>query len=817
MPTQDSAELTPITAYARWRELWGKVAPESNLLDLSNTHLVGPFDNADFAGLEVAYGPELTLDLAATYDGKDGTEVAWRRTPELDGIFTEPQDLKTWIGGENVGVFYLYAEIDVATPKLAHLAFELSTIAFAWVNEQPVLAPARPRLADRRGEDMMVALEPGTNRLLLKLLLNRRRGKMACRVVSYGEPPAVLSALETVIQDTSADATASDGTLRLVARYGLIEALAALGDEVRVEEALRLLEQDVFANPWDVAWAKAVREQRVETGAYLPLHDVTQRYEPVLDVEAYDSFWQQAPPPANDLLVLDVSDLPPQYEFALAVLQGLVNREQPRLYLLHTRYARQDRQWLEELVFEGYRSRETTVDEVCHVFGDMIKGAVLYDGAIMDEIGAYHSDQLNQTNVLMMIGALEDAVPVTPEMNAELGLSVVFDAHNRWADQFEMMRWAYMNLFPRMNQRILATNYPGIFLITDYLVQFRIFTFWFPEARTLPEENLLCGILASTPPNTPIVGWWFDWMPNHKDPEHRAADAVLEAPGLLHGSYFGKVLTPSHEATNLSVHSGVAVGTWSHQPASAPPLDPDKVYYAHIISDGDNLGEALMLQTRDLQWDKPERGSFPMGWSFAPGAAKMAPAVLNYYLRTATPNDLLVGGLGIGYTYPDVYLGAYPEHREALFQAYAELTNEAMKWIDTTCLWLIGGAAAQEDRYACGSDGQLQAIFNGYGGGPDVGSSRVGPNDVAIFRSVTSTMWTTPRDEIVDLMVAEIREATASMPRPAFVEAWALNWAWSMDQLQEVQRQLGDEFVAVRPDVLAAMARESARAVAEKG
>jgi len=37
-----------------------------------------------------------------------------------------------------------------------------------------------------------------------------------------------------------------------------------------------------------------------------------------------------------------------------------------------------------------------------------------------------------------------------------------------------------------------------------------------------------------------------------------------------------------------------------------------------------------------------------------------------------------------------------------------------------------------------------------------------------------------------------------------------LNWAWSMDKLQEVQAQLGPEFVAVRPDVLAAMARAHA-------
>ena len=64
--------------------------------------------------------------------------------------------------------------------------------------------------------------------------------------------------------------------------------------------------------------------------------------------------------------------------------------------------------------------------------------------------------------------------------------------------------------------------------------------------------------------------------------------------------------------------------TYAGHPASqrrVAELDPTKVYYAHVLSDGDNLGEALMMRTRDLQWDKPERGNLPVGWSFAPERA----------------------------------------------------------------------------------------------------------------------------------------------------------------------------------------------------
>jgi hypothetical protein len=508
------------------------------------------------------------------------------------------------------------------------------------------------------------------------------------------------------------------------------------------------------------------------------------------------------------LLVLNVSEFSPQQEFAFTVLQGLVNRKQPRLYLLHSRYARQDRAWLDELHLEGYKSRQVFAKEVWEQFKGELKGAVLYDSDIMHEIGAFHSAQLNQTNVLMMIGALENAVPLTPEMNAGLGLPVVFDARGKWTGQYDMLRWAYQELFPRCNPRMLATNYPGIFLITDYLVQHTIFTFWFPEHRSVAEENLLRGILASTPPNSPILGWWFDWMPMIQDPQHRHADAVMEWPGLLRGSYFGKILTPSHEATNLSVHSGVLLGQWRHKQPDVPTYDPTKVYYTFMISDGDNMGEALMMRTRDLHWDKPERGSFPMGWSFAPATSHLAPPVLNYYLRTAAPNDLLMGGLGVGYTEPMIYLRAFPEQREALWKEYARSTDRALSWIDTTCLWLIDGRHEEGDRYAAGSSGQLKGIFIGYGGSPDIAEARMTHHDVVAFYSATGFHENLSQDESVKLMADEIRKATRG--KPDFIEAWVLNWDLEMPMLQQVQERLGPDYVCVRPDVLADLRLQAA-------
>ncbi|MCD6351618.1 MAG: hypothetical protein J7M26_05820 [Armatimonadetes bacterium] len=533
-------------------------------------------------------------------------------------------------------------------------------------------------------------------------------------------------------------------------------------------------------------------------------------YQPVTEKRPFDTPWPHSKHPAETIYVCDVSQALPQEEFALTVLQGLVNRELPRLYLIHSRYAKQDKQWLDELRFEGLKTQIISQQEVWRRFGSVAKGVVLYDAAIMDEIGAFHADRLNLTNIVLMLCAVNDAVPLALSATAKppAGRKVIFDTRGRWPQPYDMYKWAYDNLWPQMNHHVLATLYPGIFYLTDYLVENRIFTFWFASQRTLPEQDLLETILASTPPNTPILGWWFCWMPRVQDPAHRAADCVGEGEGVRLGSKFGKFLTPSHEATNLSVHSGMPLLGYRHKPVANPVrLDRSKVYYSFIMSDGDNLGECLMMRRRASRWDTPERGSVPIGWSFAPATAVLAPPVLNYYLRTATPGDLLVGGLGIAYTQPDVYATAFGSLRDRIFAQYARMTADALKPLDTGALWLIGGSKENISRYAAAGR-PLRTLFPDYGSGrkrPYEDVTYMDVNGVAVFRAVTGWGGNEP---YADRLVRQIKEATEGV-RPAFVHAFLLNWGTTMPMLQEVMRRLGPEYVCVRPDELDRLYRES--------
>ena len=535
-------------------------------------------------------------------------------------------------------------------------------------------------------------------------------------------------------------------------------------------------------------------------------------YQPVTERRPFDTPWPHSTKPAESILVCDVSEAAPEQQFQLAVLQGLVNRTQPRLYLVHSRYARQDRQWLDELVLEGLKPREVKVDEVLRTFAAVPKGRVVYDRAILKEIGAFHADRLNLTNIVLMLCAVNDAIPeaVTGDAAPPAGLPVVFDTRGKWQTPGDMYAWAYDRLWPRMNHQILGTLYPGIFYITDYFVQHKVFTFWFPSQRTLKEQELLEHVLASTPPNTPILGWWFDWMPNVQDPARAAADCVGEGEGVRLGSMFGKFLTASHEATNLSLLSGMPLQGLKHKPISHPAkLDRTRVYFTFLMSDGDNLGEALMMRTRDMHWAASRAGSVPIGWSFAPATAVLAPPVVNYYLRTATEADYLVGGLGIGYTQPDAYALAFPKQRDAIYAQYARMTADSLAPLDTDALWLINGSKSNVSRYAS-AGAPLRSIFPDYGTGgkrPYAAVTYTDQKGVNVYRAVTG--WGGEGDYGTRL-VDELKAASDGA-RPAFVQAFLLNWGTTIPLLQDVMKKLGPEYVCVRPDELDRLYRESKR------
>ncbi|MBC7287397.1 MAG: hypothetical protein H5T86_04995, partial [Armatimonadetes bacterium] len=307
--------------------------------------------------------------------------------------------------------------------------------------------------------------------------------------------------------------------------------------------------------------------------------------------------------------------------------------------------------------------------------------------------------------------------------------------------------------------------------------------------------KLVEELLARAPANIPVMG--YSWAGQDV--------GIGEGPGVTLFAEFAKYLVGSIDVSNLSVHSGVSVEL-RQQPAPSPPaLQDDKIYFSFIISDGDNI-PVLTNGNFPQLWADRTRGSFPIGWTLSPSASMLIPGVVDYYYRTATPNDFFLGAVsGIGYTYLDHYAKRFREaDRPAVLREFFEQTAQYMRRSDLQDLWIMG--ATRPELFAAYAEGIpfLRSLF------PDYGRTVVSYADatfstarrVPVFRATGVWRMTATREERIAEVVADVRRLSPPQ-RPGFMHLFVLNWFCDLPMLREILEQLGPDYVCVRPDHLA--------------
>lgn len=502
--------------------------------------------------------------------------------------------------------------------------------------------------------------------------------------------------------------------------------------------------------------------------------------------------------PDEKLIVCDASKLSSDWQLALVTLQGLVNREKPRIYLLLNPT---DQQWLEWMINRGWiKDAEDVADpkELLKRFRDSVKGIIITD------------PRLPATkNIATMLAGLENAIVVSPRLARELELPVIEDLRGRWKTNVSAYSWAFDNLWNKMNHSVLACLYPDHLWLRDYLVQHKIFIFWIsgridgaePYADPNEEVRLVERMFSKMPPNIPIMG--YPWA---------GVDVGMgELPGVALFSEFAKFLVGSINCSNLSVHSGIPASQFKLKPSPpAPKLDRSKVYVSFIISDGDNL-PVLTVSNFPQLWQDKTRGSFPIGWTISPSAHLLIPAVVDYYYSTATLNDAFLTAVsGVGYCYPDSY-GVRYRNRDKVFDEFLDITAEHMKIMGLDMAWIMGVTRPELiSRYAERIPG-LIALFPDYGRRLNdyADATYMTAKNVPVFHAVTGWRENITREEQIANIVSQVRSITPPQ-RPAFLHIFICNWFFDLPMLEEILKQLGPDYVAVRPDHLANLYKEFA-------
>ncbi len=414
----------------------------------------------------------------------------------------------------------------------------------------------------------------------------------------------------------------------------------------------------------------------------------------------------------SPITVLDVSQFNYAERVCAATLQGLVNRTAPRLYLDYGIYddptaRRTNEDFMDDEIWYGkYRDllghqdqrnldyyqakynldfvQSSSLAAVIEQFREDVNGLVIWDEELPDTV-----------NLALMIAAQDHLLPVDvvlAEKFSAAGWQVNEDLRKRWADRVSLYQWAFENYFQRCKPGVLACIEPG-WLRTeflDYVVKEKIFVYSLNSSAGGIGAQLLL-LLSFGPPtlreflfrfslDKPIRKLALSWM-GWKSPEVKLSNSLQKAVKaqpfptifgwhtlrdneltfMLQLSANGLRLVPSHLAGNFSFHSGLPASGVKQKPSCKPPrLDTQGIYLTFTLSDGDQL---MMMHSGELgNWHSPLRGEVPFNWETQPLLTEIAPALLEKYISTATPNDCLIAGpSGAGYIVPPLasHLDAY--------------------------------------------------------------------------------------------------------------------------------------------------------------
>lgn len=159
---------------------------------------------------------------------------------------------------------------------------------------------------------------------------------------------------------------------------------------------------------------------------------------------------KQALPSFSKIKQLDVADIydaPGDIKLLMATLQGIVNRAEPRIYLLENKEEGKFT-WLNDLDVT-YKVRDDYW-QIVKTYAKEVNGIIVYDPDVPDSV-----------NVATTLAGLKGAVVASPELAEKLqaepyGLKVLDDLQGKFKDRLDAYTWQYENLWSKTTRRMIV-------------------------------------------------------------------------------------------------------------------------------------------------------------------------------------------------------------------------------------------------------------------------------------------------------------------------------------------------------------------------
>jgi len=395
----------------------------------------------------------------------------------------------------------------------------------------------------------------------------------------------------------------------------------------------------------------------------------------------------------------------------VGALQGLVNREEPRLLIRFLGgsgpagpinvddywRARMRESWLKDRPVE----RIETIDPLFSRFTEATKGVVLWD-----------QDVPATANVASTICGVNGWLPVRaggelyrrlvergPKLPVKMSLVGKFNGSETSSSKCDAYRWAQREFLDKglCSDTLMAYyidgysqepgkpgfHYPDLanagLVNADYYIARKAFFFdlspWDDESpvddpgqKPGTDCATLRGLLASINKSGDgkgviTVGGFVPWNLKYTNfgpagSKHEPVPAEWTYAAIL--SAYNAIM----DADALGLVGMANASAYAHFPLkkrykqnprpARQPVEP-KTYVLVYMGDYDSA--AWLSSAIPGIWDDPVRGTMPLAWAFNPNLADRAPYVFDYIYRTKTPNDWFIAGdSGAGYLNPNLLI-----------------------------------------------------------------------------------------------------------------------------------------------------------------
>ncbi|MDO5570025.1 MAG: GxGYxYP family putative glycoside hydrolase [Bacteroidales bacterium] len=337
-------------------------------------------------------------------------------------------------------------------------------------------------------------------------------------------------------------------------------------------------------------------------------------------------------------------------------LQGIVNREKPRIFLFETPQEGKYK-WPDLLNLNISEFKFNDRLELLKKYKNEIKGLVLYSAEL-----SQHYQNLAST-----IAGIQDCLPVTNEQlelikAAGIDLPVVTDISNlKYKTPAEVYQYLYENYWDKCSKRLLVSLNPRMGYIRDLAVASKAAVVWLDPRKSVENTVIRKFLKDMTAGESIITGWWAE-----------------ERSGIGVGVEYGISTVPSDFYENATVYAGMDHKINIPSVPKMPKLE-NKVYLAIFLSDGDNI--QYCQHALSGLWDNQSRGDIPINWTVSPALADLGPGLLNYYYKTATDNDFFASGpSGLGYALIyDSHNRVWNTDYKKDFEPYSKLTQRYLE------------------------------------------------------------------------------------------------------------------------------------------